>query len=538
MDDYRVVTSMTAPPRASITVTGLTYRYPGKLQPAIENIDLTVKNGDLLAVIGSSGCGKSTFLHCLTGLIPQASEGEMHGRVVVCGLDTKLHPLSKLATVANIVFQDPDVGFFCSKVEDEIGFGPRNLGLDDAEIRRRIQFALESTRIEHLRTRRVVDLSGGEKQRLAIASALSMLPKVLVLDEPTSDLDREGARSTAEVLQSLRTNRGMTVVVAEHRLDELSRYLDRVLVMERGRVVADGSPDAIFDGQRRLLDELGILSPQAVAGMSGSRSVGSETEEARPARPIISRVGCSGLCELKKDLCSREAVLRVCDVAFNYPSGPQVLRDISFEIGRSELVALVGSNGVGKTTLALLVAGLLKPRHGNIVLNGVRKFNGNLGRKIGLLFQNPSRQLFCDSARKEVQFGPRNMRYNDFEKRAREMLDFFGLDRYADVDPHHLSEGEKQRLATASILAARPELLILDEPTTGQDWARLKALMDLLRVYVDQGMSVLLITHDVHLARQYATRVMIMREGTIVADGPVNEVLPHDETKQLIIGAN
>jgi energy-coupling factor transport system ATP-binding protein len=444
----------------------------------------------------------------------------MQGRVEICGLDTRSHPLHRLATIVNMVFQDPEIGFFCSTAEDEIAFGPRNLGLSDEEVQQRVEFALESTCIRHLRTRRVVDLSGGEKQRVAIASVLSMKPRILVLDEPTSDLDRAGARSTVEVLQSLRTRYGMTVVVAEHRFDDLSRYLNRVVVMEKGRIVADGSRDDIFNGQQRLLGEVGILPPREVPSPS----------------PIINHTGCSGLCELKKDIRNRDAILRVNGVAFNYPYGQQVLRDISFEISRGELVALLGANGTGKTTLAHLIAGLLKPCRGDIVLNGVGKLNGNRARRVGLLFQNPSRQLFCDSVRQEVEFAPKNMRFADFAKRGKEMLEFFGLERYADTDPHHLSEGEKQRLATASILATRPDLLILDEPTTGQDWGHLKALMELLRVYVEEGMSALLITHDHRLAVQYATRVMIMMDGTITADGLVSEVLPPDaEVEPLIV---
>jgi energy-coupling factor transporter ATP-binding protein EcfA2 len=436
----------------------------------------------------------------------------MQGRVEICGLDTRSHSLHTLATMVNMVFQDPDIGFFCSTVEDEIAFGPRNLGLSDEEVQQRVEFALESTCIQRLRTRRVVDLSGGEKQRVAIASVLSMKPRILVLDEPTSDLDPGGVRSTVEVLQSLRTRYGMTVVVAEHRFVDLSRYLNRVVVMEKGRIIADGSCDDIFNGQRRLLSELGILPPH---------------EEVPFRSPIINHTGCSGLCELKKDIRSRDTILRVNDVAFNYPHGQQVLRDISFEIGRGELVALLGANGTGKTTLAHLISGLLKPCRGEILLNGVGKLNGNLARRVGLLFQNPSRQLFCDSVREEAEFGPRNMKCSDFARRAQDMLEFFGLERYADGDPHHLSEGEKQRLATASILATSPNLLILDEPTTGQDWGHLKTLMDMLRVHVSRGMSVLLITHDVHLAMEYASRAMIMREGAIVADGPVGQVLPY-----------
>jgi len=437
----------------------------------------------------------------------------MKGRVEVCGFDTRSQPLSRLAAVANMVFQDPETGFFCSRVEDEIAFGPTNLGLSEEEVRQRIEFGLESAGIGHLRGRRVVDLSGGEKQRVAIASVLSMKPRILVLDEPTSDVDRGGACSIVEILQSLRSRHGMTVVVAEHRFDDLSRYLNRVVVMEKGRIVADGSCDDIFNGQRRLLSELGILPPH---------------EEARFPSPIINHAGCSGLCELKNDIRNRDAILRVNGVAFNYPHRQQVLRDISFEIGRGELVALLGANGTGKTTLAHLIAGLLKPSRGDILLSGAGKLNGNLARRVGLLFQNPSRQLFCDSVRQEVEFGPKNMRFADFANGGREMLEFFGLERYADTDPHHLSEGEKQRLATASILAAHPDLLILDEPTTGQDWGHLEALMDLLRVRVQEGMSVLLITHDVRLASRYATRIMVMRDGTVKADGPVSEVLPHD----------
>ncbi len=520
----------------AISVTDLTYRYPANSRPSVENIDLTIENGEFLAVIGSSGCGKSTLLRCLTGLIPQASEGEMHGEVEICGLDTRDYALSELATKANMVFQDPEIGFFCSTVEDEIAFGPANLGLNEDTIKQRVNFAVESVGIEHLRSRRVVDLSGGEKQRVAIASVLSMKPKILVLDEPTSDLDAVGACSTIEVLQSLRIKRNMTVIVSEHRLDDLSRYLTRVVVMQKGRIAADGSPEEIFNARRSLLHELGILPHDATREVREANAVGGETGKPRLHNPVISHTGCSGLCELKRELRSRDAVLHVSRLGFNYPNGPQVLHDVSFEIGRGEMVALLGANGTGKTTLAHLVAGLLKPSRGSILLNGTAKSNVNHRDGTGLLFQNPSRQLFCESAQREVEFGPRNRRLTDFASRAQEMLTFFGLEQYVHTDPHHLSEGEKQRLATASILAARPELLILDEPTTGQDWRHLRELMDLLQECVRAGMSVLLITHDVRLANQYATRVMIMKDGTITADGSVTEALSHDiQTRPVIM---
>lgn len=505
-------------PNPSIVATGLTYTYPGSSTPAIDNVDLSIDQGEFVAVIGRSGCGKSTLLRCLSGLIPQASQGEMQGKVEVCNLDTRTHPLHRLATVVNMVFQDPDVGFFCSTVEDEIAFGPRNLGLDDVEVERRVEFALESTCMEDLRARHAVDLSGGEKRKLAIASVLSMMPKVIVLDEPTSDLDAQGADSVLQVLESLRTRHEMTIVVAEHRLDNLSTYLNRVFVMDQGRIVAQGTPSNVFNMERLLLSGLGIRHPLYTSQKSRGRVTQSGTEKrTEPECPMIPP-------ETLKSLGSGGMLLRVDSLSFSYPHGPEVLRDISFEIQRGEVVALLGANGSGKTTLALLLAGLLKPSQGRIVLNNMqgRRTNGNPAKRVGLLFQNPSRQLFCDSVREEIEFGPRNMGCVDFSRAAQGMMRSFGLTGYADTHPHHLSEGEKQRLATASILATSPDLLILDEPTTGQDWGNLKALMDLLQSYVAEGMSVLLITHDAHLVQEFASRDMTLVDGRIAADGPVD----------------
>jgi len=493
-----------------ILAKNLTYYYPGAPMPAVHNVDFSVQDGDFLALAGPSGCGKSTLLRCLTGLIPHASQGEMLGRVEICGLDTRSQPLAKLATMANMVFQDPEIGFFCSTVEDEVAFGPRNLGLSNREVEERVEFALEGTGIENLRTRRVVDLSGGEKRRLAIASVLSMKPMIIVLDEPTSDLDSEGARSILAVLQSLRMNHGISVVVAEHRLGRLSQHLNRVVVMDRGIILADGSPDYIFNKQRSLLERLGIRPP----------FTGEALYDVMIEKPSGVDWGSSGLTTGH----GNDALLRVESVAFSY-GDREVLQDVSFEIAPGELVALLGANGAGKTTLAFLLAGVLKPSRGSVAFNhsgGVA--NGNHMGRVGLLFQNPTRQLFCDSVREEIEFGPRNTGFADYVNKAEDAMNLFGLAEYADVHPHHLSEGEKHRVAAASVLALKPELLILDEPTTGQNWAHLKTLMDRVRSCTDTGMSVFLITHNVRLASEYASRVIIMNRGRILVDGPTRQV--------------
>jgi len=494
--------------------------YPNGSAPAVKNVNLSIQRGEFVAVIGRSGCGKSTLLRCLSGLIPQASHGEMQGKVEICGLDTLSRPLHRLATVVNIVFQDPDVGFFCSTVEDEVAFGPRNLGLDDAELRQRVEFALRSTCMEHLGRRSIVDLSGGEKRKLAIASVLSMMPKVIVLDEPTSDLDAQGANSVLKVLESLRARDGMTIVVAEHRIDSLLAYLNRIFVMDQGRIVAHGRPGEVLDIKRLSLSGLDIR--HFLRTSQASLSCASELGTKKKTEPGHHSIPPGRL----RSSDPAGALLRADSVSFSYPHGPEVLRDISFEIGRGETVALLGANGSGKTTLALLLAGMLKPSHGRIVLYSMHGENAksNPAKRVGLLFQNPSRQLFCDSVRDEIEFGPRNMGCVGFSETARRMMESFELSGYADTHPHHLSEGEKQRLATASVLAAGPDLLILDEPTTGQDWGNLKALMDLLQSYVDEGMSVLLITHDTRLAREFASRAVTLEDGRILAGGPANSI--------------
>jgi energy-coupling factor transport system ATP-binding protein len=432
----------------------------------------------------------------------------MFGRVEICGLDTRTQPLAKLATTVNMVFQDPEIGFFCSTVEDEVAFGPRNLGLSRLEVEERVEFALEGTGIENLRARRVIDLSGGEKRRLAIASVLSMKPMIIALDEPTSDLDSEGARSILAVLQSLRTKYGLSIVVAEHRLDHVSQHLNRVVVMDSGGILTDGSPSYVFERQRSLLEMLGVRPPldEALYDIVMTRPPGID--------------GSSNGSVTGRD---NGTLLRVESVAFSYGDS-EVLRDVSFGIGPGELVALLGANGAGKTTVAFLLAGVLKPSRGSVVFNHRGVANGNHVRRVGLLFQNPTRQLFCDSVRQEIEFGPRNTGSPDYVTRAEDVLNLFGLDKYADAHPHHLSEGEKHRVAFASVLAMKPDLLILDEPTTGQNWAHLKALMDRVRDCTQMGMGVLLITHDYRLASEYATRVIVMNQGRIVANGPTRQV--------------
>jgi len=464
--------------------------------PVLQGIDLHIRQGEITLITGPSGCGKSTLAYALSGLIPQSIPARVAGLVEISGLDTQTHTMRELSQKAGIVLQNPSSQLFHLRVEEEVAFGPRNLGLEDDEIRRRVDWALKATALEPLRECRPAELSGGQKQCVAIASVLSMRPQILILDEPTASLDVPSTHRVLGALKTLRDEYGVTIVIVEHRLADVARLADRLILMDEGRVVADGSPSA-------------ILADQALREAFGLRRLTNEPQAPWEALIETESAHSNGT----------EALLSLERVSAGYNRG-KVIQDINLTIHAGDFVALVGNNGAGKSTLGLVAAGLLKPSSGRIRFkDGDRP---QPGLDVAMLFQNPTDQLFTDSVEEEVGFGPHNYRRFNSEQHL-QILREADLLSLRERRPLMLSVGQQQRTVLGACLGLLPRLLILDEPTLGQDWGHLQRLMDFLVHLNQQGTAILLISHDYKLVHRYARRVYLMKDGRIQQAGLLDQ---------------
>ena len=475
--------------RTGLEVDGLSVTYVDTC--VLRDVSFSAGSGELCLLTGPSGSGKSTLLRCLNGLIPHTFPAHMIGSVVVNGLDTRQHQVPKLAETVGFVFQNPETQLFNLTVDEEVRFGPRNLGLAPTEVERRARWALETTGIAHLKSRRVDTLSGGEKQRVAIASVLALRPSVLILDEPTAHLDVAGARAVLGTITDLCHQQGMTIILGEHRTGAVGRVADRLMILDAGHLAANGPTSQVF-AQRDLIYRLGIRRP---------------VDE--PEQPWENLIGDPAPVSHGPPL----AELREVEAGYGKTL---VLRGVDLAVHPGEIVALVGDNGAGKTTTVRLLAGLLSAKRGQVLVNGRKPRAG--GGEVGLVLQNPMTQLFCDTVEEEVSFGPANIGRlsRDILEETLASSDLLPLRRMSTC---RLSCGQQQRTVVASVLALQPQLLILDEPTMGQDWGHLATLMSYLRQRTSEGSAVLLITHDFKLVHRYADRVILLRDGRVAANG-------------------
>lgn len=502
-----------------LVVEDLSFQYRTRTEAAIQGVSFELRPGELLLVAGASGCGKTTVARCINGLIPRSYKGVRSGSVRLHGREVTTLPLAEIAQVVGTLLQDPERQIVASSVLAEVAFGPENLGLPRDEIMARIDEVLARLGIEHLRQRETFALSGGEKQKVALAGVLAMRPSVLLLDEPLASLDPASAYEALAIFRRL-ADEGTAVMMIEHRVeDALQARPDRLLYMSEGQVKYLGPvepwPPEIDHRQVKLPAPWVVRRVQQVEGAEAFT-----LPLAPPAAP-------------------GEPLVVFEDVSFAYGDGPLVLRDINLEIRRGDVIAVLGPNGAGKSTLVKHTIGLLKPSRGRVLVGGqdTRRLSvAQLAREVGYVFQSPGHMLFAPSVREELAFGPQNLGHPPAEiaRSIDSSLAAVNLQGLEEYPPLGLSFGQQKRTTIAAVLAMRSNIMIMDEPTAGQDYANYTRFMDALTGATGNGgqsvltshfAATLFITHDLDLAVIYANRVILLSDGQIMADGPPQEAL-------------
>lgn len=530
MEPIRTTAEANRQPTPQVRLDQVDFTYLGTDKPVLHNLNLTINEGDFVLVLGASGSGKSTFAMLLNGLIPHSISGQLNGRVEVDGRLTADTPVHELATRVGLVFQDPDAQIVNILVQDEIHFGMENLRWDEATIKRTGTEAMERLGIEPLRHRNVMSLSGGQKQKVVLASVLALAPKLLVLDEPTANLDPLGTREVFEVIGRLNREHHITVVMVENRVDELVDWVTRVVLLENGTIALDGPPREVY---QNLHGRSGLWLPQvtemALKYVPDHPDLPVTVEEGADflREQIISRPRITVPPEpAPAPLTEGSPLLEVRQLRFQYhPKLPVVLKDISFKVASGGIVAIVGQNGSGKTTLARLLVRIQNPSPGTIFLDGedIRQLSiPDVSSRIGYVFQNPDHQFVADTVYDELAFSLRAHGLDEeaVKQRTQDMLERMELADKEHASPFSLSVGERRRLSVGTMLILDQRLVILDEPTIGQDPARSQALMQLLDdLAVRYGHTMLLITHDMRLVADWTPRTIVMNRGEILYDG-------------------
>lgn len=534
-----------------IEIQELTFKYAEAKKNALENVTLNIQKGDFVGIIGESGAGKTTLCSCLNALIPHHYTGDFYGSVKVEGQDTFDVKPDKLALKVGSVFQDIESQIVSYFVEDEILFGLENFGVPANQIEERITEALEALGISELRHREISTLSGGQKQKVVFASIIALKPDYLILDEPTGELDPASSLQIFKLLKKLNEERGITVIVAEQKIMLLCEFVKKLIVLEKGTVVHYGEIRSTLTHQREM-EEAGINCPRVLTLTGkmmeeGLTPSGMKTEEriclnTQEAADFIKRM-MGNDCHIKADddslkpsqepvtEPSEQPVLEFKNVGFSYNETANV-HDLNVKIQKGDFTAITGSNGAGKSTFSKLCNGLLQPSAGDVFVlgqNTKRNKVSSLAKHIGFLFQNPDRQICCSTVEEEIAFSLKNngLSKEEIQRKVEATIKEFGFD--AKTEPFNMSRGQRQRLCLACLIALNPEILILDEPTTGLDYRECMEMMNRIRELNENGTTVIMVCHDMEVVLDFAKSVIVMNRGEILAQGATREILSNKE---------
>lgn len=521
----------------AIRVTDLTYRYEKAKKSTLTNINFNVETGKLVAVMGETGSGKTTLFMTLNGLIPQFTEGHFTGSVLIDQQSTLQLPIQQFVKNIGLVLQDPETQIFGLNVWEDVAFGPSNFSIPLAEIQERVKNSLHLVGLDGYDQRSTEFLSGGEKQRLAVAGILAIGPHILLLDEPTSELDPQGKEQIFQIILKLKEEFGMTILIAEHESERILEYADEVIVLQAGEIKWQGLPEDLFSDEE-LVKKFHLRPPGIATLYWNWKKRGFPFGEKCPKnvpemkKNISKWIGhqsiSSPFTKFHENTAfaptnEKKVVLQISNLHHTYPNGQVALTGIDLNVYEGDFIAIIGQNGAGKSTFCKHFNGLLTPTQGKILFRGEdikNKETHQLAAKIGYVFQNPDNQIFSATVLEEVMYGLKvqNLPEDVQREKALEALRFVDLETYANTHPFSLSKGLRQRLAVASVLVLEPDVLIIDEPTTGQDWKGAESILQLVNKLHRKGHTIMMITHNMSIVTHYAHRVLIMSQGKLLKD--------------------
>ncbi|ENP8455615.1 energy-coupling factor ABC transporter ATP-binding protein [Photobacterium damselae] len=524
----------------SIVFDNFTFKYWALEKPTLKNINLTINKGEKIVIVGPSGSGKSTLGQCLNGLIPHAIKGDCSGTLTINGQDTQKLKLDDCTSMVGTVLQDTDGQFVGLSVGEDIAFVLENQMIEQKEMHNIVQATADMMDLTSIIDLSPFDLSGGQKQRVSLAGVMVDDVEILLFDEPLASLDPKTGKAAIEIIDDLHQKTGKTVIIIEHRLEDvLHRPVDRIIMMERGEIVADLTPNQLLASS--LLTEHGIREPLYLTAL---KEAGCDiTEQDNPAyfnqmplekfKPQVEHWFTQA--KLPEHQTSQEVLLSLNNLAYSYDGERQTLQNVSFDVHKGEFVAVLGKNGSGKSTLTRLIMGVLEPDQGTICLNGEDLTNSTIferSQRIGVVMQNPNHMISHHMIFDEVASGLRNrgMAEDMVEEKVYAMLELCGLGRYRDWPIDALSYGQKKRVTIATILVLEPELLILDEPTAGQDYHHYTMMMEFVKELNQKlGITIMIVSHDMHLVLEYTDRAVVICDSELLADEAVNSVFSQPE---------
>ncbi|MFN1581208.1 ABC transporter ATP-binding protein [Vibrio rotiferianus] len=519
----------------TIEFSNFSFRYESLDKPTLKNINLRIETGEKIVIIGPSGSGKSTLGQCLNGLIPHAIKGETSGKLTINGQDTAPFDMHQFTEQVGTVLQDTDSQFVGLSIGEDIAFALENQLMSNIDMYPLVKATAKMVDLEQMLDRSPHDLSGGQKQRVSLAGILVDDVDILLFDEPLAALDPKTGKKTIEIIDELHRETGKTIIIIEHRLEDvLHRSVDRIILMESGEIIADTTPDEILASP--LLEEYGIREPLYLSALkeAGCAIEGDAKPSSLSTLPLAQyQTAVSAWFEASKATNvekQAETLLAVRNLTYSYDGEKNALEDVSFDVKRGEFVSVLGKNGSGKSTITKLVMGVIEPDQGSMMLNGQDLNELTIferSQKVGVVMQNPNHMISHHMIFDEVAFGLRNrgVEENQVEAKVLEVLELCGLSKYRHWPIEALSYGQKKRVTIASILALEPELLILDEPTAGQDYRNYTSMLSFIeKLNRELGITVMIISHDMHLVLEYTTRSIVIADSKLIADAPMTEV--------------